>query len=551
MKRILSTAALFLCCTLYFYAEPSNTDGGSVFYNMYLSAKKDGDSSKAMEYAAIFLNSADSASVTPDMAPVAEELSEYYEDGFNFSEALHWRKFAMKLYEGTDVYGAEAAENEYRLAKLYFRTGEYHRAYEHVSRVMDMFPEDSRDKTRLQCLNLLGALYYVCRDFDNSNYYFGKFAEGAEQINDTTLLVLALNNIAVYTNTVSDSLKTRSLISRCIDLCKNLEDNSLLCKMYINISASYINAGNMDEAREYLELARPLLGDIEEFGQYYHYMGVLDCLTGNMDRAVDNLNKAISYYDQGEFAGREQFCLELLQELYAMDGDYEAAYDALYRYYAISKEDRSTDAVIELFRTRVELMDRTKQEEAMALEKRRTVTLAVGIAFVVVAAVVVYLLFKRREYDIRRREQELAASKEMAEFKRTQQYKTDKLVEETIRGLNRLGAETEDPQMKSELSRMCNVLRNTKEQDEWKEMKEFVPQFNSDFYKNLIASYPSLTVNERRLCVFLNMNLTTKEISDITRQSVQTINTARGRLRKKLGITGDNVSIQEFLSKFN
>ena len=132
-----------------------------------------------------------------------------------------------------------------------------------------------------------------------------------------------------------------------------------------------------------------------------------------------------------------------------------------------------------------------------------------------------------------------------------QQYKTDMLVEETIGGLNRLGSDTDDPQLKSELSRICNVLRDTKEHDEWKEMKAFVPRFNSDFYKNLITQYPALTINERRLCVFLNMNLTTKEISDITRQSVQSINTARGRLRKKLGITGDNISIQEFLSKFN
>ena len=83
------------------------------------------------------------------------------------------------------------------------------------------------------------------------------------------------------------------------------------------------------------------------------------------------------------------------------------------------------------------------------------------------------------------------------------------------------------------------------------EIKSFVPKFDSDFYRNLIQAYPSLTLNERRLCVFLNMSLTTKEISDITRQSVQSINTARGRLRRKLGINGDNVSMQEFLSKFN
>ena len=65
----------------------------------------------------------------------------------------------------------------------------------------------------------------------------------------------------------------------------------------------------------------------------------------------------------------------------------------------------------------------------------------------------------------------------------------------------------------------------------------------------LLKHYPNLTVNERRLCAFLNMNLTTKEISAITRQSVQSINTARTRLRRKLGLKGGGISIQEFISR--
>ena len=161
------------------------------------------------------------------------------------------------------------------------------------------------------------------------------------------------------------------------------------------------------------------------------------------------------------------------------------------------------------------------------------------------------MMYKRREYEIRRREQELAARKEIEELKQMQQYKTDCLVNDTIENLNRLGARMKDDELQKELARICGDLKDTKKRDEWMEIKSFVPKFESDFYRNLIQAYPSLTLNERRLCVFLNMSLTTKEISDITRQSVQSINTARGRLRRKLGINGDNISMQEFLSKFN
>lgn len=550
MRRILSVT-LFLCCLPCCLHAFAGAAEDSVFYDMYLSAKKSGDLLKAMEYASIFLQSADSVSVPPSMLPLAKELSEYYEDNFKYSQALYWRKFASGLYSGEDVPPNEKAENEYRLAKLYFRTGEYHLAFEHVTSAREMFSRLNDKKALLDCMNLLGAVYYVCKDFENSNYYFRRFAEGAEEINDTSLLVMALNNIAVYTNTVSDSVKTRSLIQRCIDLCKGMRDTSWLCKMYINISASYVNVGDFDEAQRYLSLAAPSLSDIEEFGQYHHYMGVIDYLSGRPDSAIENLNKAVSYYSQGDFADRQQFCLELLQELYARDGDYKDAYDALYKYYSNLKQDKGRDAVVELFRARTELMEKEKQEEEMAREKNRTISVAVGISLLILSGAVIFIVLKRREYDMRRREEEVASKNEIAEFKRMQQYKTDKLVEETIGGLNKLGSGTDDPRMKSELARICSVLRDTKEHDEWKEMKAFVPRFNSDFYKNLITEFPALTINERRLCVFLNMNLTTKEISDITRQSVQSINTARGRLRKKLGITGNDISIQEFLSKFN
>lgn len=546
---VLCAVVLLLCGPASLPAAVRKAEGDSVFYRMYLSSKEKGDMEEAMENAAIFLESMDTSFVSQSASALAIELSEYLEDNFKFSKALQWRLLARKSQDISELQ--VRAENEYRLARLYYRTGQYDKAFEYGTAAQEMFSEIGDRPSALRCINLLGAVYYVCKDFDNSNLYFRRFAQGAEEINDSSLLIIALNNIAVYTNTVSDSAKTRSLISRCIDLCKGMNDTSWLCKMYINISASYVNGGNFSKAKESLSMAAPFLSDIEEYGQYYHYMGVIDYLEKDKVSAIDNLITAVSYYEQGEFPERQQSCLELLQELYASGGDFKDAYDALHRYYEISRDDRRGDAVIDLFRARGELMEQSRREEQMAREKDRAVSLAVGISLVVLIGAVGFIVFKRREYDISRREQELASKNEIAEFKRMSQYKTDMLVEETIGNLNRLGTETEDGGMKSELARICNVLRETKDRDEWKEMKAFVPKFNSDFYKNLIQEFPSLTINERRLCVFLNMNLTTKEISDITRQSVQSINTARGRLRKKLGITGDTVSIQEFLSKFN
>ena len=47
------------------------------------------------------------------------------------------------------------------------------------------------------------------------------------------------------------------------------------------------------------------------------------------------------------------------------------------------------------------------------------------------------------------------------------------------------------------------------------------------------------------------MNLSTKEISKISQQSIGSINIARSRLRKKFGISGDDKSLIAFLDRFD
>jgi DNA-binding CsgD family transcriptional regulator len=71
------------------------------------------------------------------------------------------------------------------------------------------------------------------------------------------------------------------------------------------------------------------------------------------------------------------------------------------------------------------------------------------------------------------------------------------------------------------------------------------------FFENLVKAYPNLTPNERRLCTLMHLNMSTKEISNITHQSINSINTARTRLRKKFNLSGDDTSLVAFLDQFD
>jgi DNA-binding CsgD family transcriptional regulator len=97
------------------------------------------------------------------------------------------------------------------------------------------------------------------------------------------------------------------------------------------------------------------------------------------------------------------------------------------------------------------------------------------------------------------------------------------------------------------------VLQNirTMERDKgWKEFEVRFTQVHKDFYNRLNTDYPDLTPNEIKLCAFLRLNMTTKDISAITRQSVHSINVARTRLRKKMNLSNSEENLVNFLMKF-
>ena len=129
-----------------------------------------------------------------------------------------------------------------------------------------------------------------------------------------------------------------------------------------------------------------------------------------------------------------------------------------------------------------------------------------------------------------------------------QQYQEETLINDIIGKLRNVNISGEGSKSIKDL---ISELEFTKNNRMWEEIEPFLIETDSTFYNNLLRDFPDLTVNERRLCVFLHMNMTTKEISMVTHKSVNSITTARSRLREKLNIKGNDVSIVSFLDKYS
>jgi DNA-binding response OmpR family regulator len=88
-----------------------------------------------------------------------------------------------------------------------------------------------------------------------------------------------------------------------------------------------------------------------------------------------------------------------------------------------------------------------------------------------------------------------------------------------------------------------NLIESTNRQLKDNLWDNFDQQFSfvySDFYNSLSSKFPDLTPSERKLCSFLKMNLSSKEIASITFQEPSSVDVARYRLRQKLNLDKDD-----------
>lgn len=109
---------------------------------------------------------------------------------------------------------------------------------------------------------------------------------------------------------------------------------------------------------------------------------------------------------------------------------------------------------------------------------------------------------------------------------------------EDLRAINKATQNEFSEKILSAVSKMRNLIQG----QEWKEFELRFEEEHSKFRAKVTNAHPDLTPNEIKLCTFLRLNMSSKEISEITGQSVRALETARSRMRKKLDLTrADNL----------
>ena len=87
-------------------------------------------------------------------------------------------------------------------------------------------------------------------------------------------------------------------------------------------------------------------------------------------------------------------------------------------------------------------------------------------------------------------------------------------------------------------------------EDEWEIFEYNFNQVHDEFFNQLKVKFEDLTHKDLKICAYVKMNLTTKEIAPLMNISIRGVETHRYRLKRKLNLT-KNESLTSFLQKFH
>jgi ligand-binding sensor domain-containing protein/DNA-binding CsgD family transcriptional regulator len=137
-------------------------------------------------------------------------------------------------------------------------------------------------------------------------------------------------------------------------------------------------------------------------------------------------------------------------------------------------------------------------------------------------------------------------NKELASITMQITYKNE-LLNRVKQKLSRVSEKMLHLEMKQQVVELVRTLeKDLAGHDDWEKFEVHFDQVHEDFLKKLRKNYPELTPKDLRLCAYLKMNLSSKEIAPLLNISVRGVEISRYRLRKKMNL-GRDANLTEFM----
>lgn len=486
-------------------------------------------------------------------------IADIYWGKTELDKALHFAEQAKSLAQQIHR-PSEYVDALIILGNIFSALGEFDKSADLLFEALRITERENDKKRTSRVLNRIGFNYFDLGSFEKALDYYSQSMLLAEELNDSEGIAMGLNNLAATYASMGIFTDFERNIEKAIRVNKNNNNQEWLGVNYLNLGSANAQQNNYEEAFSYFDLARSIFQEINQLEK----LAKVYIELANINETIGNEHERLLYAEMAFNLARDN---HLLRMQYLSSKEMHAIYisknDTLKAYTYSRIESQIKDSLeIAKNNTRLNhlelLYDIEKKElERAAKIQRRNFTTRLVIISLIFGLISISLLLLRYRIKVKytklkqeKLENELDFKKrEMTSNALNLMKKNEALMEiaSLLKGVLNKAVKDET---KHAIKRITKLLEKTTENDTWEDFEKRFNEVHQDFYSKLHQHAPNLSPNELRLCAFLKLNMSTKDISALTGQKVESLEKARTRLRKKLGITNTNINLVSFLSQF-
>lgn len=476
----------------------------------------------------------------------------------------------------------------YKLNRLFYDNGNYSTSLDYLFKIIVLYENiqtKPHDTLKVKCdlsqvLSDVGVTYFAIENFHKSLEYSKKAYKTIESLNPSLddkqlisyLFIFTVNIGSSYVN-LKEYSKAREMFEKALAYNERLGNISYNAVLYNSLGIIFKEENNFEQAHELYYKAveiRTILKDTVGLAQVYNNLGILEYQREQFDKATSHFMLAYDYSKKSKSTKSQRLAADYLTKIYSALGIYDKAFEMQSIFNQINYSILNTEQVEQMARLELQyLHEREKkiiqlnqQIELAKKEKKSLIYLTIAVFFLF-SLVILFLISRNHRNKIERENEKLALKQknlnlENSNLKLTKErlkleldHRNKELATHVMYLLQKneyLTSVTEqllsikDDLLPKNQPQVQSIIQNLKlniDNTAWEEFEIRFQNVQQDFYDKLHEKYPDLTPNEIKLCAFLRLNMTTKEISSITSQSPESIHMARSRLRKKLGISRD------------
>jgi len=447
------------------------------------------------------------------------------------------------------------------LGLIYYEIGYFEKSNDNAFRALKIYEKQKNSKGQIQSLNNIANAFADQKNVSKATYFYNKSLFLSKNAGDSVSIATALHNIGYLNLEQKNYSIAQKYFEESLKINSRLRDEIKIGMSCSTLGEVFLSLGDYTMALNYYMKAKSIFEKSDsqmQLATTYLNLSHYYEETGDPEKSRAYAQKV---FDLGKKLNLLPVQIPAAERLYKIDkkANAENADHSGLLYYKLrdsleSGQDLTKIAQLEM----VYQLEKAEQQAVIKKQSKKYIFIIGAVICILCVVIFIFLMYiyieKRRKKTVKEKEvleEDLELKNKELTLNVMSMMKSKTLSQDLISKLLEIKNLVTSDQALQSLDCIIRDLKKDHEKDIWKDFELRFKEVHTSFYNELSQRFPNLSPNEIKTAAFIRLNLSSKDIAELTGKRVETIEISRYRLRKKLGITNQQTNLTTFLSQLN